>query len=242
MKRCQSLFCSNAALKYLSVIFILALSIPSVTLAESKELPKHATNVLPKSSPVAPVQDSAKATKTAVFAGGCFWCMEPPFEKLTGVLTVVSGYSGGPTAKANPTYKEVSAGGTGHLEVVQVSYDPAKVTYEKLLEVFWRQIDPTDPNGQFVDQGESYKSAIFYAGEEERLAAEKSRAEIAKIFANKKITKPIVTEIRKFEKFYPAEDYHQDYYKVNPIRYKYYRGASGRDDFLEKVWGTKSTY
>lgn len=170
----------------------------------------------------------------AVFAGGCFWCMEPPFEKLEGVLSAESGYTGG--HKENPTYQQVSAGGTGHLEAVEVTYDPKKITYEKIVEVYWRQIDPTDPNGQFVDQGESYKSAIFYLNDEQKKIAESSKL---KLQSENRFKKPIVTEIRKFEKFYKAEDYHQDYYKKNPIRYKYYRYNSGRDKFLEKYWGTK---
>lgn len=170
----------------------------------------------------------------AVFAGGCFWCMEPPFEKLEGVLSVESGYTGG--HKENPTYQQVSAGGTGHLEAVEVTYDPNKISYEKIVEVYWHQIDPTDPNGQFVDQGESYKSAIYYLNDEQKKIAESSKL---KLQSENRFKKPIVTEIRKFEKFYKAEDYHQDYYKKNPIRYKYYRYNSGRDKFLEKYWGTK---
>lgn len=168
----------------------------------------------------------------AIFAGGCFWCMEPPFEKLDGVKEVVSGYTGG--HKENPTYKEVSAGGTGHAEAVKVIYDPSRVSYETLLEVFWRQIDPTDPAGQFVDRGSQYRSAIFYMNEEQKALAEKSKDELAN---SGKFDKPIVTEILPAGEFYRAEDYHQDYYKKNPIRYKIYRFGSGRDKFLEKAWG-----
>lgn len=175
---------------------------------------------------------SALAMDKAVFAGGCFWCMEPPFEKLTGVQTVVSGYSGG--KNDSPTYQEVSAGDTGHLEVVEITYDPKLVSYEKLLEVFWMQIDPTDPNGQFVDQGSSYKSAIFYFSKVQKEAAEKSKLNLEK---SGRFKKPIVTDIRAFEKFFPAEGYHQDYYKTNPVKYKYYRYRSGRDAFLDKHWG-----
>ena len=168
----------------------------------------------------------------AIFAGGCFWCMEPPFEKLAGVKEVISGYTGG--FKGNPTYEEVSAGSTGHLEAVMVVYDPSRVTYEKLLDVFWRQIDPTDAGGQFVDRGAQYRSAIFYLSDTQKKLAEKSRDALAAsgVFKTK-----IATEILPASKFYPAEDYHQDYYKENPIRYKYYRGGSGRDKFLEKTWG-----
>lgn len=167
----------------------------------------------------------------AVFAGGCFWCMEPPFEKIDGVKEVVSGYTGG--QKENPTYEEVSSGTTGHLEAVEVIYDPSRVSYEKLLDVFWRQIDPTDPGGQFVDRGTSYTSAIFFKSEEQkRLAgASKERLQKSGIFS-----KPVVTEIREATRFYPAEEYHQDYYKKNPVRYKFYRFNSGRDQYLKKTW------
>ncbi len=168
----------------------------------------------------------------AIFAGGCFWCMEPPFEKLDGVKEVISGYTGG--HKENPTYKEVSAGGTGHLESVEIIYDPTKVSHEKLLDVFWRQIDPTDAGGQFGDRGSQYRSAIFYLDEEQKKLAEKSRDELA---ASGRFEKPIVTEILPAGKFYRAEGYHQDYYKKNPIRYKIYRFGSGRDKFLDRVWG-----
>ncbi len=170
----------------------------------------------------------------ATLAGGCFWCMEHPFEKLGGVIDVVSGYTGG--HKESPNYKEVSAGGTGHLEAIQILYDPSKITYSELLDVFWRQIDPTDLGGQFVDRGDQYTTAIFYYTEEQRVSAEKSKEELEEsgIF-----NKPIVTKIRKAVKFYKAENYHQDYYKKNPIRYKYYRNNSGRDQYLKKIWGSK---
>jgi peptide methionine sulfoxide reductase msrA/msrB len=168
----------------------------------------------------------------ATFAGGCFWCMVPPFEKLDGVKEVVSGYTGG--HKVNPTYEEVSAGGTGHVEAIEVTYDPAKVTYEKLLGVFWRQINPTDAGGQFVDRGSQYVSVIFYHNEEQKRLAEKSKKELEQ---SEHFDKPIVTEIRPAGPFYRAEEYHQDYWKKNPIRYKFYRYNSGRDQFLAKVWG-----
>ncbi len=170
--------------------------------------------------------------KVATFAGGCFWCTESDFEKLPGVVKVVSGYTGG--HKENPTYEEVSSGSTGHVEAVQVYYDPSKVTYPELLDYFWRHIDPTDSGGQFVDRGSQYRSVIFYHDEEQKRLAEKSREDLGK---SGKFDKPIVTEIIKFTKFYNAEEYHQDYYKKNPIRYKYYRFASGRDQFLKQVWG-----
>jgi peptide methionine sulfoxide reductase msrA/msrB len=170
-------------------------------------------------------------TETATVAGGCFWCVESDFEKVDGVIKVISGYTGG--HRKNPTYKEVSSGKTGHIETVQVIYDPEKITYKEILDVLWKHIDPTDAGGSFVDRGNQYRSAIFYHNEEQKRIAEESKRELEKSGV---FDKPIVTEIIKFEKFYPAEDYHQDYYKRNPIRYKYYRWNSGRDQFLEKVW------
>ena len=167
----------------------------------------------------------------ATFAGGCFWCMESPFEKLEGVLEVVSGYTGG--IKDNPTYEEVSAGGTGHLEAIQIVYDPAKITYSDLLDVFWMQINPTDGNGQFVDRGLQYRTAIFYHNDKQKSLAEKSKEELDK---SGKFEKPIITEIVKASKFYKAEEYHQDYHKKNPVRYKLYRYRSGRDQYLKKIW------
>ncbi len=175
---------------------------------------------------------AAVPLEKATFAGGCFWCMEPPFEKLPGVESVVSGYTGG--FKVNPSYKEVSAGTTGHVEAVEVSYDPSRISYETLLHVFWRQVDPTDAGGQFVDRGSPYRSVIFYHTQNQKLLAEKSRVELQK---SRRFTKPIVTEILPAGTFYPAEEYHQDYYKKNPVRYKFYRFNSGRDQFLAKVWG-----
>lgn len=168
----------------------------------------------------------------ATFAGGCFWCMEHPFEKLDGVKSVISGYTGG--TEKNPTYKQVSAGSTGHTEAVEILYDPAKIAYADLLDVFWRQINPTTPDRQFVDIGSQYRSAIFYHDEgQERLAFEsKDRWEKDGRFGS-----PIVTEIVSAGKFWPAEDYHQDYYKKSPLRYKYYRFGSGRDQYLNKIWG-----
>jgi len=172
----------------------------------------------------------AQATATAVFAGGCFWCMEPPFDKLPGVVATTSGYTGG--QKMNPTYEQVSAGDTGHVEAMQVTYDPKLVSYEKLLEVFWRNVDPLDKGGQFCDRGSTYTTAIFYANEEQKKLAEQSKAAI-----EKKLGKAIVTAIRPAATFYAAEDYHQDYYQKNPLRYKYYRHSCGRDQRLEELWG-----
>jgi peptide methionine sulfoxide reductase msrA/msrB len=173
-----------------------------------------------------------KNLKRAAFAGGCFWCTESDFEKVDGVVEVFSGYTGGQTE--NPTYEEVSSGVTGHIESVMVIYDPTKVSYEQLLDVFWRHVDPTDAGGQFVDRGSQYRSAIFYQDEEQRRLAEESKARLAQ---SGRFDKPVVTEVVKLGQFYPAEDYHQDYYKKNPLRYRYYRYGSGRDQFLEKVWG-----
>ena len=173
---------------------------------------------------------AAAQLEKAVFAGGCFWCMEPAFEKLPGVTDVVSGYTGG-TGK-DPNYQDY--GKKGHVEAIEVNYDPSKISYAQLLDVFWRQIDPTDPGGQFVDRGPYYRSAIFYRNEEEKKISEKSKEELAK---SGKFDKPIVTEILPASTFYAAEAYHQDYYKKNPLRYKFYRSGSGRDQYLDKVWG-----
>ena len=189
--------------------------------------------VLGRSSLTAPTRNPN--IEVATFAGGCFWCMEPPFEKLPGVLKVISGYTGG--HKKNPTYEEVSAGGTGHVEAVQVYFDPARISYEELLDTFWRQIDPTDPGGQFADRGSQYTTAIFYHNQAQRSAAEKSRDTLAR---SGKFRRPIVTRILPFREFYPAEPYHQDYYRKHPIRYKTYRVLSGREPFLKKVWGNHS--
>jgi methionine-S-sulfoxide reductase len=172
--------------------------------------------------------------KKATFAGGCFWCMESPYEKLDGVKSVISGYTGG--WKKNPTYEEVSAGGTGHTETVEILYDPKVIDYARLLDVFWRNIDPTSPDGQFVDRGSQYRPEIFYHDEEQKVSAEKSKTALEKSGV---FDKPISVNITKAGVFYPAEDYHQDYYKKNPVRYHYYRYGSGRDQFLDKVWGKK---
>ena len=174
--------------------------------------------------------DVAEGQAVATFAGGCFWCMEPPFDKLDGVISTTSGYSGG--HQDNPTYKQVSAGQTGHTEVIQVVYDPDKVTYQQLLETFWVNIDPLTANAQFCDRGSQYRSGIFYHDPEQQKLAEASAKAIQAMF-----DKPVVTEITEFSKFYPAEDYHQDYYTKNPVRYNYYRWGCGRDKRLEELWG-----
>ncbi len=172
--------------------------------------------------------------ETAVFAGGCFWCTESDFEKVDGVIEAVSGYTGGDVK--NPSYKQVSAGGTGHVESVKVTYDPKKVSYQDLLDVFWRHVNPTDAGGQFVDRGSQYRSVIFYADEHQHELAEASKEKLA---ASGVFDKPIVTEILPLGAFYPAEEYHQNYYKKNPIRYHWYRSGSGRDQFLEKTWANR---
>ncbi|MBT4045049.1 MAG: peptide-methionine (R)-S-oxide reductase MsrB [Rhodospirillaceae bacterium] len=168
----------------------------------------------------------------ATFAGGCFWCVESGFEKVPGVMEVISGYTGGDTP--NPTYKQVSGGKTGHTEAVQVYFDPKKITYEGLLASFWRIFDPTDGTGSFYDRGSQYRPGIFYSSENQRQLAEKSRAELD---ASGRFDKPIAVEITKFKSFHKAEDYHQDYYKTNPIRYKFYTNGSGRIQFVERAWG-----
>ena len=169
--------------------------------------------------------------RTATFAGGCFWCVESDFEKVDGVIEAVSGYTGG--KETDPTYKQVAAGMTGHTEAVQVHYDPDKVTYKELLDVFWRHMDPTDAGGQFVDRGSQYRPAIFYHDEEQKRIAEESRAELEE---SGRFSKPIATEIVPLTEFYTAEEYHQDYYSKNPLRYKMYRYGSGRDQFLKSTW------
>lgn len=170
---------------------------------------------------------------SAIFAGGCFWCIEADFEKLPGVLAVQSGYTGG--RSANPTYEQVSAGGTGHAEVVRVSYDPSKVSYPALLDYFWRNIDPTVKDRQFCDVGNQYRSAIFYANDAQRVAAEASKAALLKSGRFSQV----YTEIVPAQQFYVAEEYHQDYYKKNPIRYRFYRSNCGRDARLAEIWGIK---
>ncbi len=186
---------------------------------------------LTTAAPVLAKKAIPATAKKAYFAGGCFWCTEADFEKLPGVYEAISGYAGG--REKNPTYRQVASGQTGHVETVEVYYDPNRVSYEQLLHHFWRHINPTDGGGQFVDRGPQYRPVIFYTNETERQIAEKSRAELAK---SGKFSRPIQTEILKFTGFYPAEEYHQDYYKKNPWRYKLYRKGSGRDNFLLQTW------
>jgi peptide methionine sulfoxide reductase msrA/msrB len=212
MKTCNSL--------RIIAVTILAFFVPIIGMGS--DVPKKTTGVF---GPMA----------SAVFAGGCFWCTESDFEKVDGVEDAISGYTGG--TMENPTYKQVSSGSTRHVEAVKVLYDPQSVSYAKLLEVFWTHVDPTDAGGQFVDRGSQYVSAIFYANEAERRLAEESKQKLTDtgVFAD-----PIVTKILPLGPFYEAEDYHQDYYKKNPLRYKWYRSGSGRDAFLEKTWAQAS--
>lgn len=183
---------------------------------------------MPAGSLAAEKTPQAKAT----FAGGCFWCMEEVFEKVNGVKSVISGYTGGHVA--NPTYEQVSSGGTGHAEAVEVVYDPGTVTYQRLLDVYWSNVDPTTPNAQFCDQGSQYRTAIFYHDETQKRLVEESKQEVEK---SKTFPQPIVTQISPSSIFYPAEDYHQDFYKKNSIRYKFYKWNCGRSQRLEQLWG-----
>jgi len=187
------------------------------------------TFLLPASLP------ASAATEKATFAGGCFWCMEPPYDAIPGVISTTSGYIGGRTV--NPTYEQVSAGITGHTEVVEVVYDPAKVSYEKLLEVFWVNIDPTVKDRQFCDSGSQYRTGIFVHNEAQRKAADASRAALEK---SKPFKAAIVTPVEMAGTFYRAEEYHQDYYTKNPVRYKFYRNGCGRDARLKELWGDKA--
>jgi peptide-methionine (S)-S-oxide reductase len=188
----------------------------------------------PSASQHADSPAGSSVTDIAIFAGGCFWCTEADFDKVPGVVSTTSGYIGGKVA--NPTYKQVSSGKTGHIEAVQVRFDPEKTSFAKLLIAFWPTIDPLTPNGQFCDEGSQYRSAIFYRNADQRRQAEASKAELE---ASGRFTQPIVTEILPATEFYPAEEYHQDYYKKNPVRYSYYRNGCGRDARLAQVWGIR---
>jgi peptide methionine sulfoxide reductase msrA/msrB len=214
---------SMKILIFLSMLLLIAVSGAIQGCQKSDIVQQRVEKVMNKEDP---------GLKKATFAGGCFWCTEADFEKLSGVVKVVSGYTGG--TKENPTYEEVSSGTTGHVEAIQVYYDPSKITYEELLDFLWRHIDPTDSGGQFVDRGAQYRSAIFYHDEEQKRLAQKSKEALDK---SGRFNRPITTEIIEFAKFYAAEDDHQDYYKKHSIKYRYYRHGSGRDQFLSKVWG-----
>lgn len=181
---------------------------------------------------IAQAQGRGANMEKAIFAGGCFWCMTPPFEKLEGVIKVVSGYTGG--SGKNPTYDDYAQ--KGHIEAVEITYDPSKITYSQLLDVFWKQINPTDSGGQFCDRGPQYRSAIFYHDDTQKQLAQKSKAELGQsgIFNS-----PVVTELIPASTFYPAEEYHQDYHKKNPVKYKFYRFSCGRDQYLKKIWSER---
>jgi peptide-methionine (S)-S-oxide reductase len=185
--------------------------------------------------PAATQPASAQRLEVATFAGGCFWCMEQPFDVLPGVASTTSGYTGGTTA--NPTYRAITAGGTGHYEAVQIRFDPTKVTYETLLEVFWRNVDPVDAGGQFCDRGDHYRTAIFAHDEAQRTAAEASKARLAE---SGRLPGPVVTPVLPASTFTPAEEYHQDYATKNPLRYRFYRTGCGRDARLQAIWGAEA--
>ena len=185
------------------------------------------------SSTVLAASDDGLATAT--FAGGCFWCVESDFDTVPGVVETTSGYTGGTTA--DPSYQQVTAGGTGHREAVQIRYDPKQVSYERLLHIFWRSVDPTDGDGQFCDRGESYQTAIFAGNEDERRLAEASREALERSMV---LDAPVVTPIERAAEFYPAEEYHQDYYTKNPVRYRFYRFSCGRDSRVQQVWGRQA--
>lgn len=215
-----------------SVAGVLLLATVLATGASSRSMPEKPAVDQPEKA-----QPSDKGLAKATFAGGCFWCMEGPFDELDGVVSTTSGYTGGRTR--NPTYEDVSAGGTGHAEAVEIVYDPAKISYERLLEVFWRNVDPLDNGGQFCDRGSQYRTAIFVHNAEQRAAAEKSKAALR---ASGRLKGTIVTEIVDRGAFYRAEEYHQDYYQRNPLRYRYYRFSCGRDRRLKALWGEAATH
>jgi len=230
----------SAALFTALLSFALLAALPTGVRAAQKT-PEPETSAPGASQPgaVTPADDAqtrkgnGHSPAEAIFAGGCFWCLEPPFDALDGVLETTSGYTGGHVE--NPTYQQVSAGITGHMEAVRVLYDPDKVDYATLLDIFWRNIDPLDPYGQFCDKGEQYRSAIFFHTEEQRALAESS---IKKLNESGKLAGPVVTELLPASTFWPAEEYHQDYPAKNPVRYKFYRYNCGRDRRLKELWGT----
>jgi peptide-methionine (S)-S-oxide reductase len=211
-----------------SVRALLWAGLAAATLASAPLLAADPAGEGEREGEAAPAAGRAVAT----FAGGCFWCMEAPFDELPGVVSTTSGYTGG--TKADPSYEEVSAGTTGHAEAVQIVYDPAQVSYERLLEVFWRNVDPVRPNAQFCDRGSQYRSAIFVHDAGQRRLAEESKQALVQ---SKRFAQPIVTEIVDAGSFHPAEEYHQDYYRKNPVRYKFYRTGCGRDRRLRELWG-----
>ena len=194
-----------------------------------------AASMLAVSAPHAAIAAAGDDLAVATFAGGCFWCVESDFDTVPGVVETISGYTGGTVA--NPGYKQVSEGGTGHREAVQIRYDPEQVSYERLLHIFWRSVDPTDGGGQFCDRGESYQTAIFAGNEKERRLAEASKEALEQSTV---LDEPVVTPIEPAGEFYPAEGYHQDYYTKNPVRYRFYRFSCGRDSRVQQVWGKQA--
>ena len=215
------------------VVFILFISVFLLT----QFLPEKINNVKHKNAGIAYAKNLSGNKEIAILAGGCFWCMEHPFEDLPGIFQTISGYTGG--KKKNPTYKQVASGQTQHLEAVEIHFDPKKISYSDILEVFWRNINPTDNNGQFVDRGPQYRTGIFYTNEKQKIIAENSKENLKKSGRFKKV---IVTPVVKALPFYPAEEYHQDFFKKNYIRYKVYRAGSGRDEFIKKFWGDDKKY
>ena len=199
-------------------------------------LPKGADSAS-KQLPVTKVSEKSGKIETAILAGGCFWCMEHPYEDRPGISKVISGFTGG--KQKNPTYNQVASGSTLHVEAVEIHYDPEKISYNDILEIFWRNIDPTDAGGQFVDRGKQYTTGIFYKSEQQKQIAEQSKKRIE---AGKRFSKKIVTKIVQAGEFYPAEEYHQDFFKKNYIRYRVYRAGSGRDEFITRVWGEDKEY
>jgi peptide-methionine (S)-S-oxide reductase len=217
-----------------SYLLLTLLLLGGVFLAVRTALANDASSDATTTPTAASLADGPPYAK-ATFAGGCFWCMEPPYDELDGVISTTSGYTGGRVE--NPTYEQVSSGGTGHAEAVEVIYDPEKVSYEKLLDVFWHNVDPLTANAQFCDHGSQYRTGIFYRTEEQKRLAEASKRRVAARF-----DEPVVTEIVKAPAFYPAEEYHQNYYQKNPLRYKFYRFNCGRDARLEDVWGDEAPH
>ncbi len=210
-----------------------------VCMREDKTMSRFASlfaaSVLTVFTPPAVFATADEGVAVATFAGGCFWCVESDFDKVPGVVDTISGYTGGTVE--SPTYRQVTKGGTGHREAVQIRYDPKQVSYERLLHVFWRSVDPTDAGGQFCDRGESYQTAIFVGNEEERRLAEASREILEQSMV---LDAPVVTPIEPAGAFYPAEDYHQDYYTKNPVRYRFYRFSCGRDSRVRQLWGRQA--
>lgn len=200
-------------------------------------IPQNVSSASKQSAYTGKGPETSGNTETALFAGGCFWCMEHPYEDQPGISEVISGYTGG--KMINPTYKQVASGSTSHVEAVEVHFDPEKISYNDLLEIFWRNIDPTDADGQFVDRGKQYTTGIYYTSKQQKQAAELSKK---KLVDGKRFSKKIVTKIIQADQFYPAEEYHQDFFKKNYIRYKIYRAGSGRDEFINRVWGKDKEY